>query len=442
MNRQAWIDYALKEGFESFEIYELTTKGRSVTWYDGSRETFVTNNVTGIALRGVYNGKMLNYSTENTSDDDMAKTISLMKAQASAITSEDEEVLRSPEKGEEVTNGKTFKKANSDTINKVLKEAEKKIKNYDERVLQVSNMEYSEEVIERHIVNSLGLEVNDGITVNYLVSGIAVKEGDDIKTDFDYTVVEDLEVMDSDKFAKDLVEGALDRLNATSLPSNSYPVVMDHKAMTMLFSVLAPTMFSGDLIGKGISPLKDKLNTQIFSEKIKVIDNPKYEKAFNIYNYDDEGCPTREKVLVDAGVFKEMLHDTKSANRMNTSSTGNGFKGDYDSKVSVSPKNCYIENGDKSLDEILKEMNEGLVITDLDGLHAGINHTTTDFSLQASGYYVKDGKKDHAVTLITVAGNFLDMMKDVVEVADDIEWRLNTISTPSIYFKSLAISGE
>ena len=442
MNRQAWIDYALKEGFESFEIYELTTKGRSVTWYDGSRETFVTNNVTGIALRGVYSGKMLNYSTENTSDDDMAKTISLMKAQASAITSEDEEVLRSPEKGEEVTNGKTFKKANSDTINKVLKEVEKKIKNYDERVLQVSNMGYSEEVVERHIVNSLGLEVNDGITVNYLVSGIAVKEGDDIKTDFDYTVVEDLEVMDSDKFAKDLVEGALDKLNATSLPSNSYPVVMDHKAMTMLFSVLAPTMFSGDLIGKGISPLKDKLNTQIFSEKIRVVDNPKYEKAFNVYNYDDEGCPTREKVLVDAGVFKEMLHDTKSANRMNTSSTGNGFKGDYDSKVSVSPKNCYIENGDKSLEEILKEMNEGLVITDLDGLHAGINHATTDFSLQASGYYVKDGKKDHPVTLITVAGNFLDMMKEVVEVADDIEWRLNTISTPSIYFKSLSISGE
>ena len=442
MNKQAWIDYALKEGFESFEIYESTSKGRSVTWYNGSRDTFVTNSVTGVALRGVFNGKMLNYSTENTSDDDMARAISLMKQQASAITSEDEEVLRSPEKGEEVELNRDFKKADSDTINKVLKEVEKKILNYDERVLQVSNMEYSEEVVERHILNSLGLKVDDGIKVNFLVSGIAVKDGDDIKTDFDYTVIENLEEMDSDKFAKDLVEGALDKLNATSLPSNSYPVVIEHKAMTMLFSALAPTMFSGDLIGKGISPLKDKLNTQIFSEKIRVVDNPKYEKAFNIYNYDDEGCPTREKVLVDAGVFKEMLHDTKSANRMNTSSTGNGFKGDYDSKVSVSPKNCYIENGDKSLEEILKEMNEGLVITELDGLHAGIDHTTTNFSLQAAGYYVKDGKKDHAVTLITVAGNFIDMMKDVVEVANDIEWRLNTIATPSIYFKSLSISGE
>lgn len=442
MNKQAWIDYALKEGFESFEIYEASSKNKSVTWYEGSRDTFVTSNVTGIALRGVYDNKMVNLSTENTSDNEMATTISLMKAQAKAITSEDEEVLRKSEKTEEVKNKRVFKKANSEDINRTLKEIEKKLKEYDERIIQVSDMEYTEESSKRHIVNSLGLDVEDETGLNVLFASLAVKENEEIKTGFDYVICEDINEIDIDKFVKKTADDALLKLNAKSLPSNHYPVIINHKAMTSLFSVMANVLFSGDLISKGISPLKDKLDTQIFSKKIKVIDNPKYEKAFNIYNYDDECCPTKEKVLVEEGVFKEMLLDTKSANRVKKESTGNGFKRSYSSKVGVNPMNCYIESGTKSLDELLEEMNEGLVITELAGLHAGIDYATTNFSLQASGYYVKNGKRDHAVSLITVAGNFLDMMKDVVEVASDIEWRLNSIAAPSIYFKALSISGE
>lgn len=68
--------------------------------------------------------------------------------------------------------------------------------------------------------------------------------------------------------------------------------------------------------------------------------------------------------------------------------------------------NCYIQPGDKSLDELCQDMQEGLVITELAGLHAGIDFVTTNFSLQCSGYYVKNGKCDHSVSLITVAGNF------------------------------------
>lgn len=80
--------------------------------------------------------------------------------------------------------------------------------------------------------------------------------------------------------------------------------------MTSLFASFVG-LFSGDLIFKGISPLKGKENTKIFSDKITIIDNPRNLEALTIANYDDEGCPTKEKVLVDKGVFSSMLHDTK-----------------------------------------------------------------------------------------------------------------------------------
>ncbi|MBR6321650.1 MAG: hypothetical protein IKR59_02165 [Lachnospiraceae bacterium] len=173
-----------------------------------------------------------------------------------------------------------------------------------------------------------------------------------------------------------------------------------------------------------------------------MIDDPRNTDALDIANYDDEGCPTFRKEVVKDGVFTTVLHSTKTAMAAGTKSTGNGFKGSYSAPVSVRPKNCMIVPGEKSLDELSAEMGEGLVITSLAGLHAGINFVTTDFSLQCSGYYVKDGKKDFGVTLVTVAGNFLDLMKKTEAVGNDLDWSYRSIACPSILFTEAAISGE
>ena len=131
-----------------------------------------------------------------------------------------------------------------------------------------------------------------------------------------------------------------------------------------------------------------------------------------------------------------------SAKRMNTVSTGNGFKAGYASAVGIRPMNCSILPGEKSLEDMMREMGSGLVITRLAGLHAGLNHTTTDFSLLCSGYAVENGERGRDVALITVAGNFLDLMKKVVDVGSDLDWEYRSVAAPSIRFESCAVSGE
>ena len=119
-----------------------------------------------------------------------------------------------------------------------------------------------------------------------------------------------------------------------------------------------------------------------------------------------------------------------------TESTGNGFAG------GIAPMGCCIVPGDKSLEELCSDMDEGLVVTEIQGLHAGLDHVTADFSLQCQGYLVKNGKRDRSVSLITVAGNFLDLMKHVVAVGSDLDWKYRTVAAPSIAFESIAVSGE
>ena len=441
MNKQAWIDCAFSKGFTSFEIYQETSEEKTTTWYDHQLDSFVTSHVLGTGLRGVANGKMVNMATESSDDAQMETIIGAMLEQSAAITSDDVGILRRPEAVEPIISAREWVAPSGSEVQELLQAAENKLIAYDPRILQVTDLSWNVVTERRELVNSNGICLNDENKAQVFVAGVAVSEGGDIKTDYKIETVERLDTFDLDAFVKELCDGALGKLNATSLPSGSYPVILERSAMTSLFTAFAG-MFSGDLISKGISPIKDKLGEQIFSDCITVIDDPRNNGALQPAAFDDEGCPTRTKTLVENGVFRTMLHSSQSAARMQTESTGNGFKGSYASPVDVSPRNCYIVPGEKSLDELCAEMKEGFVIKEFQGLHAGVNFITTNFSLQSSGYWVKDGKRDHSVTLVTAAGNFLDLMKNVVAVGSDLKWKTNTIACPSIAFRSCAISGE
>lgn len=441
MNKQAWIDCALKKGMESFEIYESTSKQREVTWFEGQMDTFVTSSVTGTSIRGIYNGKMAYMALEEVKDEAMESIIDNLIDQAKTVTSTDIDKIREPQDTTPVENHKNWVQPSMEQIQSGLKELEAKIMAYDPRIIQVTTLGWQEALGERSITNSYGMKVEDEDRMQILVAGAACKQDDDIKDDYNVEVVYDLNNLDKDAFVKELCDRTLNKLGAVTLSSRTCPVIFEKDAMTSLFSAFTG-LYSGDLIYKGISPLKDKLNTKIFSEKITVVDNPRNTDALSIANFDDEGCPTKEKILVKDGVFTTILHNTKSALQMNTESTGNGFKSGYASSVGVSPMNCCIMPGTKSLDELCDQMKDGFVITDLAGLHAGIDFVTTNFSLQCSGYWVKDGKRDQSVTLVTVAANFLDLMKKVTDVGSDLDWKYRSVVAPSIAFSECAISGE
>ena len=102
----------------------------------------------------------------------------------------------------------------------------------------------------------------------------------------------------------------------------------------------------------------------------------------------------------------------------------------------------HIENGETPVDDMIKGVKEGLLIKVLQGLHAGLNPISGDFSCQASGYLIKDGKIDRPVTLIVVSGNFLEMLSNVEAVGNDFKYLYNGFGSPSVLFKGLPVSGK
>ena len=258
---------------------------------------------------------------------------------------------------------------------------------------------------------------------------------------FGYVVAKSLDEVNAFEIAKMGVDEALSKVGATSIPSGNYKVIINSDAMVSLISTFAG-VFSGDAVQKGLSLLKGKEGEVIASDIVNLVDDPHLKNGLASVGFDDEGVATGKTYLIKNGKLESLLHNLKTANKAGVKSTGNGFKASYASPISVSPTNMYIEPGINSLEEMIKKIDKGLIITDFAGLHSGANSITGDFSLAAKGFYIENGVKTKAVEQITVAGNFFTLLKDVEKIGKDLKFPMSSVGSPSILVKELSIAGE
>ena len=140
------------------------------------------------------------------------------------------------------------------------------------------------------------------------------------------------------------------------------------------------------------------------------------------------------------------MHNLKTADKAGVKTTGNAYKASYKSKVSIAPFAFYIKPSDVSFDEVIDKTQNGVYITELNGMHAGANFVTGDFSLSASGFLIEDGKLTKPVKEITVAGNFFTMLKQIECVGSDFRFSMpsgsSQFGSPSVCVGTMAISGK
>lgn len=440
MNKQKWIDRAEELGLDGFEITRVLTRSREVSWFEHTMDTFVTSKVTSTSMRALVDGKVVSVSLEKVDDSMMDEVLGNLK-QAAALVSESEKDELVPVIETEIVHPtRIWNEPSAEEIKTFLASLESRLEAADPRVTMVNEVAFSSSKGESELSNSLGVAVSEESNVQAVVAQITMQDKDNLRDGYLVRPVLDLQSFDQDAFVRELVDDVAGQLHARSLSSRTCPVIFDHDAMSTLFGCFSG-LFSGSLIARGISPLTGKLHEKIFSDQITIIDDPRNLDAIYMQNYDDEGHPTAKKVVVDHGVFETILHNTKSALKMNAESTGNGFKSGGGA-TSVSPMNLYIVPGEDSFDTLLKTMDNGVVITELAGMHAGVDFVSTNFSLQAKGYLVEGGKKVRPLTLITIAGNFMELMNKVQAVGSDLKWDMRTIASPSILFEEAAVGGN
>lgn len=237
----------------------------------------------------------------------------------------------------------------------------------------------------------------------------------------------------SDLLAVDVVgrragERAVARLGSRKLGTRRAPVLLPPEIARGFWGHYLSAM-SGAALYRKASFLLDKLQQPVFSSRVQLEQQPFIPCGAASAAWDHEGVATENRVLVDNGVLQGWLLGSYSARKLGLSSTGNAG-GVF---------NLIVRPGTQSFDELVRDMGEGLIVTEL--LGHGVNGVTGDYSRGAAGYWVENGQIAYPVQELTIAGHLLEMAQHVAALGADVDPLAGT-RTGSVLIEGMTIAGS
>lgn len=437
MNIEKLFEVAKAKGIEDIQVYLSNTNNLSVQIFEGEVDKYEIADSSSLTIKGIFNNKMGVYRTEVLDDSLIDEIIDTIIVSAKVIDSEDDAIIYAGDKEyKELTDIFNQELTDLDVSKKIetLKELDKKYHGYDKRVKNVENS-YTEITNSVLLQNSKGLKLFNKANASYIVSEVIVNDEKDQRVGFDVVMTNDFADYNVDELVETVTNDALNSLGAAPVASGDYEIVFSSLSLATLFSAFQ-NVFSAQAVQKNMSLLKGKLGEKIGCDLINVVDDPFMKKSASSRSFDDEGVATKFKYLIEKGELKTFLHNLVTAKKDGLESTGNGFGGN------VSSVNLKVEAGKSTKEEMIASCKKGLFITNVQGAHAGANPISGDFSLQAAGYQIEDGKITNPVALITVAGNFIEMLQNIEMVGNETKITYYGITAPFIKIKSMPVSGK
>ncbi len=317
------------------------------------------------------------------------------------------------------------------------KRAEAAARDFDPRIDNSEGSQASSGYARVVYGNSLGFVGSYESASHGLFSEPLAREGDSMQRDYWMTSgrrLSDLE--DAASVGRKAAERAIRRLGGKSIKTCEAPVIFDGLTAPSLIGQIASCV-SGYSIYRESSFLGDKLGEKIAASEVTIIDDGRLAGGLGSKPFDGEGQPTRRNTIVENGELKTWLLDTYSGRKLGLDSTGSAARG-TGSAPRVGTTNLWLEPGEKTLDEMIAELDRGLIVTELIGM--GFNPTTGDYSRGAAGLWVENGEIIHPVEEITIAGNLGDMLQSIDRIGSELAWRGRTASPP-IRIASMTIAG-
>ncbi|MFC0414648.1 TldD/PmbA family protein [Cytobacillus solani] len=432
-----------KQGFTDMELYFEREEKFKCGLFKGEIDSYETSEIAGGSFRGLFNGKMGYAFTEKLDEDSVLYLVENAKENAQLIEEEIQEEIFGGSEEYQAGSFYSTELAKVTVLKKIelLKEIEKHIYAYDKRVTGTNYFILESAESERYISNNKGLSLDEKQNYIGMFISVVVKQGDETKTGAYVKATKDFSSFVPKEIAKYAVEEALSKLNAKTAESKYYPVLLRNDAAGDLFQTFSE-IFSAENAQKGRSLLKGKEGETIAASALQMVDDPFLEDGLLSRSFDSEGFATMKKAIVKDGKLVTLLHNRKTAGIAGIESTGNAYKGSYKGSLTVSPSNLYVVPSKKSLEELTASVDEGILITDLAGLHSGADTVSGDFSLAANGFFVKDGKVQNTVKQMTIAGNFFELLKNIEAIGSDLEFSMSNVGSPSLLIKELAVTVE
>jgi PmbA protein len=286
------------------------------------------------------------------------------------------------------------------------------------------------------------LATTNGFSASYERSGygisiVSLAEHDGkMERDYDYSsAVHFADLKSPEDIGQSAARRTLSRLDARKVKTGSFPVIYDQRVSSSISGHIASAI-NGASIARGTSFLKDSMGQQITNAAITMRDDPLRPRGAGSSGFDGEGLARRERVMIEHGILNGWFLDLASARQLGLEPTGNASRGNS-SSPSPSTSNWIMDAGQLSRDELIANIDEGFLVTELIG--SSVSLITGDYSRGASGFWIEKGQITYPVTEGTIAGNLKDMLMTITP-ANDLDFTRSNI-TPSLRIDGMTVAG-
>jgi len=427
------------EQVEAFVSRDIETEVRV---YEGEVEHFVSAQSEGIGIRIIRDG-CTGFAYAGTLDPSaIADVLAEARDNVEFGTRDEWAGLAEPDGVDVVAQelwNETLASFPTDRKIEFAKELERMTLAVDSRV-RVDESSYADVAVESAVATNTGIRRSGRENGCYVSVGTLATEGDEIQSGFGFSVGRSPEEFDIAKAAREASDRATRLLGATQPASRRVTVVLDPYVTAMFLGVISSTL-NGEAVAKGRSLFKDRLGDQVANPLVTLVDDPTNPLAYTATDLDGEGLAARRNSLIDAGVLQAFVHNSYSARRAGARSTGNAVRGGFKGTPGVGCLALQLQPGTRDQATLIADIDDGVLVQSVQGLHSGVNSISGDFSVGASGFLINNGTVGAPIREFTIASTLQRMLLDVAEIGNDVDWLPMSAAGVTIAIRDVTLSG-
>jgi PmbA protein len=434
----------LSAGATDAEAWAEESTSRSIRVYGGEVESLSDAGGRGVGVRA-FTGARSGYAYGTDLSEDGVAEVARAAREAAELADEDEFAGLPEEFGAADVDGLASPRlASWQTERKVELALEiERAARAHEGVSQVENAVYSDAEGSVALVNSRGFTASYAATQAWAYASAFAGEGEDLMTGLGVGLGRDPDALDPEAIGDEAAQRALALMGARRPESRRSPVVLDAFVAASFLGFIG-SMLSADAVQRGRSLFVGREGDEVADPALALVDDGTHPEGPGSAPFDGEGSPTRRTALIEGGRLLGFLYDTRTARKAGTRTTGNARRGSYRSAPSVGSSNLVVEPGEDDLAGLLRRAGDGLYVTDVAGLHSGVNPVSGTFSVGASGRLIADGELGAPVRELTIASDLVSMLRAVQAVGSEGRWVPfgGSVKAPPLLIGEMSVSGS
>ena len=438
------MEKTLAAGATDAEAWAEESTSRRVRVYEGRVESLSDAGGRGVGVRAFAGGRTGYAYGTDLSDAGVAE-LARAAREAAEVADEDEHAGLPDEFGSTSLEGLASPRlADWSTEQKVeLALAVERAARAAPGVTQVENAVYSDAEGSVALANSRGFSGGYDATQAWAYASAFAGEGADLMTGLGVGLGRDPGALDPEAIGGEAADRALALVGARRPSSRRCPVVLDAIVAASFIGFIG-SMVSADAVQRGRSLFEGREGEEVADPALRIADDATDPEGPASAPFDGEGTASRPTRLLEDGRLQSFLFDTRTARRAGRASTGNASRGSYRSPPSVGASNLVVEPGSGDFESLVQSAGDGLYVTDVAGLHSGVNPVSGTFSVGAAGRLIENGELGTPVRELTIAGDLVAMLKSVRAVGAEARWVpfAGSVKAPPLLLAEMSVSGD